>query len=92
MLGCTEEFLARLSAALRTSQVVALFRQIRDESPHREAEFRPQFERGFARHASALPPPLTRSEVVAALGLDEATAAEFLGESPEGASGDGPRP
>jgi hypothetical protein len=82
-LFCGQEFLEGLSAVLSTEQVVRLFHTIRDGSPHREEEFRPQFERGFARHAAALPPPLTRQEVVAALrafGFDEATAAELMGE------------
>lgn len=78
-----QKFLAKLSAALSTEQVVRLFHIVRSESPHRESEFRPQFTRGFARHAKALPPPLTRPEVVAALGqlgLGEAESAELLGE------------
>jgi hypothetical protein len=80
----TQDFWGRLSTALSTRQVVRLFRALRNESPHREAEFRPQFEQAFARHAAALPPPLTRREVAAALGLDDATAAEFLGVEPGG--------
>ena len=84
-LFCGSEFLAGLSAALSTEQVVRLFHTIRDRSPHRESEFRQQFEAGFAAHAAALPPPLTRAEIVAALGgfgFDEATAAELMGEQP----------
>jgi hypothetical protein len=68
---CGPEFLASLSEALTTDQVVRLFLKIREWSPHREPEFRPQFEQGFARHASALPPPLTPKEAAEALGLDE---------------------
>jgi hypothetical protein len=84
-LFCGQEFLEALSASLSTGQVVRLFHTIRDGSPHREEEFRSQFERGFARHVAALPPPLTRQEVAAALGkfgFDEATAAELMGEEP----------
>ena len=86
-MRCGAEFLRGMSAALSTEQVVRLFRTIRDESPHRESEFRPQFEDGFVTHVAALPPPLTREEVVAALsefGFDEATAAELMGEVPPG--------
>ena len=82
-LGWAVEFLAGLSDALSTEQLVRLFLTIRDGSPHRESEFRPQFEAAFAAHAAALPPPLTRAEVVAALGrfgFDEATAAKLMGE------------
>lgn len=85
---CGDAFLEGLSAALSTEQVVRLFRRIRDESPHRESEFRPEFVAGFAAHAAALPPPLTRDEVLSALvadfGLDIATAAELMGEQPPG--------
>jgi hypothetical protein len=84
-LLCTPEFLMGLSAVHRTEQVLRLFHALRDGSPHREPEFRPQFEQGFARHAPALPPPLTREEVVArlkAVGFDEATAAQLMGEEP----------
>src|SRR3712207_3171364 len=40
--------LAKMSAVLSTEQVVRLFEYIRADSPHRESEFRPEFERGFA--------------------------------------------
>ena len=82
---CGSGFLAGLSAALSTPQVVRLFLKIRDWSPHRESEFRRQFEEGFAAHAAALPPPLTREQVISALGgfgFDEMTAAELMGEQP----------
>jgi hypothetical protein len=84
-MNCSETFLGKLSAVLRTEQVVRLFLAIRDRSPHREAEFRPEFERGFTQHVTVLPPPLTPREVVVALGafgLDEATAAELMGKAP----------
>lgn len=60
----SDEFLALLSAVLTTPQVVELFLNLRHSNPHREEEFRPAFEHAFARHASALPPPLTRAEVI----------------------------
>jgi hypothetical protein len=78
-------FLARLSLALSTEQVVRLFRYIRDRSPHRESEFRPQFEAAFAAHSSALPQPQTRDQVMAALGVvgfDEAGAEALMREMP----------
>jgi hypothetical protein len=71
-------FLEMLSEALTTDQVVAFFHRIRDGSPHRESEFRPAFESAFARHAAALPPPLTREEVIEALGCDPGGSEEFL--------------
>lgn len=83
-MGYRLKRLKELAAALTTEQAVNLFRSIRDMSPHRESEFRPQFEAAFAAHAAALPPPLTRDEVIAALlaiGFDKATAAYLLGES-----------
>lgn len=79
------EFLEWLSAALSTEQVVRLFHLIRAWSPDRESEFRPQFEQRFARHADALPPPLTRQGVVAALvarGFDRGTA-ELVAYGPQ---------
>jgi hypothetical protein len=79
----TEEFLALLSAALGIEQVVRLFHTIRDRSPHRESEFRRQFEQGFTRHAAALPPPLTRRELVAKF-KDDLMVVELLGEEAPG--------
>jgi hypothetical protein len=70
--------LARISDVLRTEQVVRLFEAIRADSPHREAEFRPQFERAFARHAASLPPPLTRAQIMEILQLDEEEARQLL--------------
>ena len=75
-LSC-DSFLECLATALTTDQVVAFFHGIRDGSPDRESEFRPAFERAFARHAAALPPPLTREEVIEALGCDPG-GEEFL--------------
>jgi hypothetical protein len=72
--------LVRMSELLRSDQVVALYEALRDGSPHRESEFRGEFERIFAKHVSRLPPVLTRDQIVKRLGVDEATAAELLGE------------
>jgi len=84
--ACTDEFIARLAATLTTEQVVRFYHALRDESPHREAEFRTEFLAGFARHAAALPPALTWRALVAAIG-DDATAAELLGAEPGKAAG-----
>jgi hypothetical protein len=65
--------------------VVRLFHALRDRSPHRESEFRPQFEQGFVGHVTNLPPPLTREEVIARLkvyGFGEATETLLIGEEP----------
>jgi len=75
--------LAKMSAVLRTEQVVRLFESIRDESPHRESEFRPAFEAAFPPHRPSLPPPLSRAEVVRRLQVDEETARILLGEAEE---------
>jgi hypothetical protein len=76
---CTS-FLEFLSGVLTTEQVVAFFHQIRRGSPHRESEFRPAFEQAFARHAAALPPPLTREEVIDLLGCDPDGDMDIPGE------------
>jgi hypothetical protein len=81
-MRCGPGYLEGLSAALSTEQVVRFFHLIRDQSPHREREFRPQFEQAFTRHAAALPPPLTRQEVIDMLGLDEKLARHLLDGEP----------
>jgi hypothetical protein len=55
-LCCSKEFLAILSASLRTEQVVRLYEDIRGAQPEREPEFRDDFLAAFAAHAHALPP------------------------------------
>jgi hypothetical protein len=82
-IGYDTSYLARLSVLLRTEQVVRLYLTIREESPHREAEFRSQFVEVFSEHASALPPPLMRTEVLTALvskGFDTSVAVQLAGE------------
>src|SRR4051812_42877487 len=78
--------LMKMSEVLRTDQVIALYVALCNESPHRESEFRGDFERFFAKHASQLTPPLTREQIIEMLGVDEATAEELLGEDPDGES------
>jgi len=80
-LCCAPEFLETLAEALSAEQVLQLFEMIRNESPHRESEFRPEFEAGFAEYVDLLPPPLTRGEVIELLGAEEMVALELLGET-----------
>jgi hypothetical protein len=68
--------LAYLATALRDDQAVALYLAVRHHSPHREIEFRPAFARAFAVRMAVFPPPLTKREIVAALGEE---LAEQLG-------------
>jgi len=70
----TDAFLAALGRSLSVERQVELFHRIRRRSPHREGEFRERFEEYFPRTRSALPQPLSRAEVMRALGLDEAAA------------------
>jgi hypothetical protein len=44
-----------LPTFLPAEQVVSLYERIRDESGRLEVEWRPEFERAFASHASILP-------------------------------------
>jgi len=73
-----EKQLVKMSEALRTDQVIALYAELCNDSPHRESEFRGNFQRLFAKHARKLPEALTRDQIVQLLGVDEATAAELL--------------
>src|SRR5581483_9030925 len=84
-----ESCLESLSEALTTPQVIAFYDKIRLRSPHRESEFRPEFERGFARHAAALPPPFTRRHAMWLLGIGPRAARWLLDGEPmsDGLSG-----
>lgn len=53
------KLLGYLPAVLERDDVIALFKTIRYESARLEDEWRPRFERAFAKHAGALPPPHT---------------------------------
>lgn len=66
---CGEGGLKYLADALSAEQVLAFFLSLRRSQPHREDEYRPAFEREFARHAAILPPPLTPEEAREALGI-----------------------
>jgi hypothetical protein len=68
--------LEHLARILPLSRMVELYRRIRDNSPHREIEFRPDFERIFGERMSAFPPMLRKREIIEALGQE---AAEALG-------------
>jgi hypothetical protein len=74
------EFLAGI---LPLARMVEVYERLRDESPHRESEFRPTFERVFGERMSAFPASLSREQVIgalAAVGFDEATALELMGD------------
>jgi hypothetical protein len=75
-----EKQLEKMSELLRTDQAIALYKALRNDSPHRESEFRSDFLRLFEKHASQLPPELTRDQIIAMLGVDDATATELFGE------------
>ncbi len=79
-LPLDERQLAKMSRALRTDPVVALYEVLRNEAPHREPEFRAAFTRLFADHANRFPPELTRGQIMDRLDVDEATASELLGD------------
>jgi hypothetical protein len=67
----TGEYLRYLSRSLPVARQVELFRYIRERSVTREEEFRPGFERAFPECVPSLPPPLTRQQLLDALGLTE---------------------
>jgi hypothetical protein len=70
--GCiwhTDEFMRMLAESLTTAQVVRFYTDIRDANTTRESEFRPQFLAWFSRHAHAIPPALTESELAASIGV-----------------------
>jgi hypothetical protein len=75
-----EKQLVKMSEVLRTDQVIALYEALCKNSPHRESEFRDDFQRFVAKHAHQLPPALTREQIIELLGVDEATADELLGD------------
>ncbi len=52
------KLLNHLPGVLERDDVVTLFKTIRYESGRLEDEWRPRFERAFAKHADALPAPL----------------------------------
>lgn len=75
-----DDYLALLGRALTNEQQLALFQAIREESPHRESEFRPRFEPFFSRCAPHLPAPLTPEQIQSQLleqGFDYETASEW---------------
>ena len=82
-LYCVQSSLKFLAGILPLTRMVEVYERVRDESPHRESEFRPTFERVFGERMSAFPPALRRQDVIEALnalGFDEATALELMGE------------
>lgn len=53
--------LVSIAEVLTSDQVLRLFSTIRNRSPHRESEFRTEFEEGFPEHAPFLPSPVADS-------------------------------
>jgi RNAse (barnase) inhibitor barstar len=53
--------LVSIAEVLTSDQVLRLFSTIRNCSPHRESEFRTEFEAGFPEHAPFLPSPVADS-------------------------------
>jgi hypothetical protein len=74
----SQEYLESLADCLSTDQVRTFYLTIRDACATREEEFRPEFLIGFARHAHAIPPALTRDELAALLGFTPAEAKEYF--------------
>jgi hypothetical protein len=66
------ESLGHLIAILPTNRIIELYQAIRNESPHRESEFRPTFERILGKRISDFPPAFTNEELVGMLGGDVA--------------------
>jgi hypothetical protein len=83
-LNAIQSSLEFLDRVLPLGRMVEIYDKVRARSPHREAEFRPTFQRVFAERMSAFPASLSREDVIGALtadGCDQATALELLGES-----------
>jgi hypothetical protein len=92
-LDAIQASLERLGRILPLGRVVEIYEKVRQDSPHRESEFRPTFERLFGDRMSSFPEPLEREEVVEALqgfGLDRATAVELMAEDPDEPDGEIP--
>lgn len=66
----TDECFGLLAQALHPDRLSELYERLRDHSLHREAEFRPHFDRALGANAWRLPKPLTRLRLVRALGRD----------------------
>jgi hypothetical protein len=60
-----------LAGVLRADQWARMYDDIRRQEPHRESEIRREFIDAAPHWAAALPPPLTRDEVVQLLGSEE---------------------
>ena len=71
-LDSLEESLRHLISILPTNKSIELYHAIRNESPHRESEFRPTFERILGKQVSDFPPAFTNEELVGMLGEDGA--------------------
>jgi hypothetical protein len=83
-LSCIQSSLEFLAGILPLSRMVEVYERVRDESPHRESEFRPTFERVFGERMPEFPASLSREQVIGALaafGFDEVTALALMGET-----------
>jgi hypothetical protein len=60
-----------LGQVLREDQWEGLYREVRDQEPHREAEIREEFVRAAPGRQACLSSPLTREAVIALLGSEE---------------------
>ena len=69
-LDCLEDSLRRLISILPISRSIELYHAIRNESPHRESEFRPTFERILGKEISDFPDPFTNDQLVDMFGED----------------------
>lgn len=69
-LHCLEDSLRHLISILPVSRSIEIYHAVRNESPHREYEFRPTFERILGKQISVFPAPLTNEQLVGRLGRD----------------------
>jgi hypothetical protein len=67
-LGAIQSSLEFLAGILPLARMIEIYERVRASAPHRESEFRPTFERVFGERMAVFPPPLTKQEVIAALG------------------------
>jgi hypothetical protein len=61
-LDAIESHLEFLAGILPLARMIEVYEQVREDSPHREAEFRPTFERVFGERMAAFPAPLPPRE------------------------------
>jgi hypothetical protein len=79
-LGYTVAHLNLLDKALGRRQVMDVYYLLRNFEPHREGDWREEFERGFPSHRSALPPVRSELQLIALLGREQAAALGVIKE------------